>query len=553
MIILEGKSVCGGVAFGKIFMFTRTESIVKRTHVESSEVEIARFNTAKAAALKELDILYRKAINEVGESSAMIFQIHQMMLDDLDYTESIENIITDQLINAETAVAQTCDNFVQMFETMDDSYMRERSADVKDVSERLIRILSGQSTGVLMTDNPVIIAADDLAPSETVQFDKSKILAFVTERGAANSHTSILARMMNIPAVIGVNGLTTGEYADKEAIIDGFTGTVYIEPDEATVKAMQKKLEESNRQKELLLQLRGRESISADGQKIELCANIGNVLDTGLALSNDAEGIGLFRSEFLYLEASDYPSEDVQFGAYKEVLSKMVNKRVVIRTLDIGADKQVDYFKMSKEENPAMGIRAIRICLERPEIFKTQLRALYRASVFGKLAIMFPMIASEWEIKKILEIIDEVKAELDADGIAYSKNIELGCMIETPAAAIISDILAKYLDFFSIGTNDLTQYTLAADRQNPAIGDFCDTHHIAVLRLIKLVCDNAHKHNMWVGICGELGADMTLTETFLALGVDELSVTPGAILPIRKKVLETDVSTIRSGIIKSLE
>ena len=534
-------------------MFTRTESIVKRTHVESSEVEIARFNTAKAAALKELDILYRKAINEVGESSAMIFQIHQMMLDDLDYTESIENIITDQLINAETAVAQTCDNFVQMFETMDDSYMRERSADVKDVSERLIRILSGQSTGVLMTDNPVIIAADDLAPSETVQFDKSKILAFVTERGAANSHTSILARMMNIPAVIGVNGLTTGEYADKEAIVDGFTGTVYIEPDEATVKAMQKKLEESNRQKELLLQLRGRESISADGQKIELCANIGNVLDTGLALSNDAEGIGLFRSEFLYLEASDYPSEDVQFGAYKEVLSKMVNKRVVIRTLDIGADKQVDYFKMSKEENPAMGIRAIRICLERPEIFKTQLRALYRASVFGKLAIMFPMIASEWEIKKILEIIDEVKAELDADGIAYSKNIELGCMIETPAAAIISDILAKYLDFFSIGTNDLTQYTLAADRQNPAIGDFCDTHHIAVLRLIKLVCDNAHKHNMWVGICGELGADMTLTETFLALGVDELSVTPGAILPIRKKVLETDVSTIRSGIIKSLE
>lgn len=553
MVILEGKSVCGGVAFGKIFMFTRAESIVKRTHVESSEAEIARFNTAKATALKELDILYRKAINEVGESSAMIFQIHQMMLDDLDYTESIENIITDQLINAETAVAQTCDNFVQMFETMDDSYMRERSADVKDVSERLIKILSGQSTGVLMTDSPVIIAADDLAPSETVQFDKSKILAFVTERGAANSHTSILARMMNIPAVIGVKGLTTGGYADKEAIVDGFTGTVYIEPDEATVRAMKEKLEESNRQKELLQQLRGRESVSADGQKIELCANIGNVLDTGLALSNDAEGIGLFRSEFLYLEASDYPSEDVQFGAYKEVLSKMVNKRVVIRTLDIGADKQVDYFKMPKEENPAMGIRAIRICLERPEIFKTQLRALYRASVFGKLAIMFPMIASEWEIKKILEIIDEVKAELDAEGIAYSKSIELGCMIETPAAAVISDILAKYLDFFSIGTNDLTQYTLAADRQNPAIGDFCDTHHIAVLRLIKLVCDNAHKHNMWVGICGELGADMTLTETFLALGVDELSVTPGAILPIRKKVLETDVSKIRGEIIKSLE
>ena len=552
MITLTGKTVCGGVAFGKVYVFSREESTIKRHHVDNSDKEIERFEQARLQASEELGDLYTKALDEVGEENAMIFQIHQMMLEDDDYLESIKNIIADQSINAETAVAQTCDNFVQMFESMDDSYMRERSADVKDVSERVIRILSGAASGGIASDEPVIIVADDLAPSETVQFDKSKILAFVTEGGSSSSHTSILARMMNIPAIIGASGVLNKDYDGKEAIVDGFKGILYIDPDEATTARMKARAEEAEKQKELLLKLRGVKSVTKDGQKIELCANIGNVLDIGSVLSNDAEGIGLFRSEFLYLEAKNYPDEDTQFGAYKEVLSKMVNKRVIIRTLDIGADKQVDYFNMPKEENPAMGIRAIRICLQRPEIFKTQLRALYRASIFGKLAIMFPMIASEWEIIKVLEIVDEVKKELESEGIAYSKNVELGCMIETPAAAIISDILAKHLDFFSIGTNDLTQYTLAADRQNPNIGDFCDTHHKAILRLINMVVQNAHKNNTWVGICGELGADLELTETFLSIGVDELSVTPSSILPIRQKVLNTDVSLIKDQILKEI-
>ncbi|MBQ2669571.1 MAG: phosphoenolpyruvate--protein phosphotransferase [Clostridia bacterium] len=549
MITIQGKTVCAGVAFGPIFVFSREESTVKRSHVESSEDEIARFEAARAQAKDELGSLYEKAIKEVGEANAMIFEIHQMMLDDLDYIESIKNIIADQLLNAETAVAQTCDNFVAMFEAMDDAYMRERSADVKDVSERVIKILSGTGGGGINSDDPVIIVADDLAPSETVQFDKEKILAFVTEGGSSSSHTSILARMMNIPALIGAKGILLKEYDGKQAIVDGFTGTIYIDPDEETSAKMAEKLRRAEEQKKMLQQLKGVPSVTKDGQHIEICANIGNVLDIGTVLANDAEGIGLFRSEFLYLESTDYPSEDVQFGAYKEILSKMVNKRVIVRTLDIGADKQVDYFNMPKEENPAMGIRAIRICLQRPEIFKTQLRALFRASVFGKLAIMFPMIASEWEIIKVLEIVDEVKKELDSEGIAYSKNIELGCMIETPAAALISDILSKHLDFFSIGTNDLTQYTLAADRQNPDIGDVCDTHHIAILRSINMVVRNAHKNGTWVGICGELGADLELTETFLAIGVDELSVTPSAVLPIRKKVLETDVSQIKDKVL----
>ena len=549
MITITGKPVCSGVAFGPVFVFSREESTIKRHHIESSDDEIARFESARQQTISELAMLYDKALAEVGEANAMIFQIHQMMLDDLDYIESIKNIITDQLINTETAVAQTCDNFVQMFRAMDDPYMRERSADVKDVSERLIKILSGKDKDGLVTDEPVIIISDDLAPSETVQFDKSKILAFVTEGGSTNSHTSILARMMNIPAMIGAKGVLPADANGKNAIVDGFTGTIYIDPDEATINEMTKKKEEIDKQNKLLQQLKGRESVTKDGQKIELCANIGSVLDVGNVLKNDAEGIGLFRSEFLYLESNDYPSEDVQFAAYKDVLSKMVNKRVIVRTLDIGADKQVDYFNMPKEENPAMGIRAIRICLQRPDIFKTQLRALYRASVFGKLAIMFPMIASEWEIVKILEIIDEVKAELDSEGIAYSKNVELGCMIETPAAAVISDILSKHLDFFSIGTKDLTQYTLAADRQNPDIGKFCDTHHVAILRLINMIVQNAHKNDTWVGICGELGADLELTEAFLAIGVDELSVTPSAILPIRKKVIETNVSEIKESVL----
>ncbi len=549
MLTISGKSVCGGIAFGPIFVFSREESTIKRYHVESSDDEIARFEAAKDKAVEELGILYDKAIAEVGEANAMIFQIHQMMLEDLDYIESIKNIITDQLINAETAVGQTCDNFVQMFKAMDDPYMRERSADVKDVSERLIKILSGADKGAVMSDGPAIIVADDLAPSETVQFDKDKILAFVTEGGSTSSHTSILARMMNIPAIIGAKGVLSSEYNGKEAIIDGFTGTLYIDPDEETAAEMTRRGKEADERQKLLMRLRGCKSVTKDGKKIELCANIGNVLDIGTVLKNDAEGIGLFRSEFLYLESKDYPSEDVQFGAYKEVLSKMVNKRVIIRTLDIGADKQVDYFNMPKEENPAMGIRAIRICLQRPDIFRTQLRALYRASVFGSLAIMFPMIASEWEAVKILEIVEEIKRELDSEDIAYSKSIELGCMIETPAAAVISDILAKHFDFFSIGTNDLTQYTLAADRQNSDIGPFCDTHHTAIFRLINMVVRNAHENGAWVGICGELGADTELTEVFLAIGVDELSVTPSAVLPIRKKVIETDVSAIREEVL----
>ncbi|MCC8161065.1 MAG: phosphoenolpyruvate--protein phosphotransferase [Oscillospiraceae bacterium] len=549
MITVSGKSVCNGVAFGPVFVFSREESTIKRRHIESSDDEIARFESAREKAIDELGTLYNKAIAEVGEANAMIFQIHQMMLEDLDYIESIKNIITDQLINAETAVGQTCDNFVQMFRAMDDAYMRERSADVKDVSERLIKILSGRDKGAIVSDEPVIIIADDLAPSETVQFDKSKILAFVTEGGSTSSHTSILARMMNIPAVIGAKGVLNSDFNGKNAIADGYTGTLYIDPDEETIKKMTAKKQEIEKQNELLQQLKGQKSVTRDGRHIELCANIGNVHDIGTVLKNDAEGIGLFRSEFLYLENKDYPSEDAQFAAYKEVLSKMVNKRVIIRTLDIGADKQVDYFRMPKEENPAMGIRAIRICLQRPDIFKTQLRALYRASVYGKMAIMFPMITSEWEILKILEIIEDVKKELESEGIAYSKNIELGCMIETPAAAVTSDILAKHLDFFSVGTNDLTQYTLAADRQNPDIGPFCDTHHTAILRLINTVVQNAHKNGAWVGICGELGADLELTELFLAMGIDELSVTPSAILPIRKKIVETDVSQIKDKVL----
>ena len=552
MITLRGKTVCAGIAFGKIYIYSRTESKIVRRHVESIDSELERFEAAKQQAYDELGELYEKALSEVGEENAMIFQIHQMMIEDDDYLESIKNIIADQSLNAETAVAQTCDSFADMFASMDDSYMKARATDVRDVSERIIRILSGASKKAISADEPVIIVADDLAPSETVQFDKSAILAFVTEGGSASSHTSILARMMNIPALIGTSNALNEEYHGKDAIVDGFNGVVYIEPDEETTSAMRARAEEVKKQREMLLKLRGVKSVTKDGQKIELCANIGNVSDISAVHNNDAEGIGLFRSEFVYLESNDYPSEDVQFGVYKEVLSKMAGKRVIIRTLDIGADKQVDYFNMPKEENPAMGIRAIRICLQRPEIFKTQLRALYRASTFGKLAIMFPMIASEWEVVKILEIVDEVKAELEAEGIVYSKNIELGCMIETPAAAVISDILAKYLDFFSIGTNDLTQYTLAADRQNPEIGPFCDTHHRAILRLINMVVKNAHANNTWVGICGELGADMELTETFLSIGVDELSVTPSAILPIRQKVLDTDVSSIREKIISEL-
>lgn len=549
MITVSGRSVCSGVSFGPVFVFSREESTIKRHHIESSDDEIARFEAARRQAIDELGTLYRKAINEVGEANAMIFQIHQMMLEDLDYIEAIKNIITDQLINAETAVGQTCDNFVQMFRAMDDSYMRERSADVKDVSERLIKILSGRDNGAIISDKPVIVVADDLVPSETVQFDKSKILAFVTESGATNSHTSILARMMNIPAVIGAKGVLNKDFHGKQAIIDGSEGILYIDPDEATVKKMTEKKKDIENKTKALECFKGLKSVTKDGYQIELCANITNTLDIESVIKNDAEGIGLFRSEFLYLENVNYPSEETQFGAYKEVLSRMKGKRVVIRTLDIGADKNAAYFHMPQEENPALGIRAVRICLRQKDVFKTQLRALYRASVFGKLAIMFPMIASEWEVLKILEIIDEVKKELTAEKVEFSDNIELGCMIETPSAAVISDILSKHLDFFSIGTNDLTQYTLAADRQNPDIGEFYDIRHISVFRLIDTVIKNAHKNNTWVGICGEASSDEELIELFLAMGIDELSVTPSAVLSVRKKITETSVSEIKDNVL----
>ena len=545
----RGKSVYRGLTIGPIAVLKKNDVQVKREKIEDAKQEIERVKQAVTDSQAQLQHLYDKAVKEVGEASAAIFEVHQMMLEDEDYQDAIQNMIQTELVNAEYAVAVTGDNFAEIFASMDDEYMQARSADVKDISNRLVQNLRGDVSVDLSEMEPSIIVADDLSPSETVQMDKEKILGFVTVHGSTNSHTAILARMMNIPAMIGAKGVLSADANGKNAIVDGFTGTIYIDPDEATINEMTKKKEEIDKQNKLLQQLKGRESVTKDGQKIELCANIGSVLDVGNVLKNDAEGIGLFRSEFLYLESNDYPSEDVQFAAYKDVLSKMVNKRVIVRTLDIGADKQVDYFNMPKEENPAMGIRAIRICLQRPDIFKTQLRALYRASVFGKLAIMFPMIASEWEIVKILEIIDEVKAELDSEGIAYSKNVELGCMIETPAAAVISDILSKHLDFFSIGTNDLTQYTLAADRQNPDIGKFCDTHHVAILRLINMIVQNAHKNGTWVGICGELGADLELTEAFLAIGVDELSVTPSAILPIRKKVIETNVSEIKESVL----
>lgn len=552
MITCSGQPVCSGIAFGKLYLYMRSESRIKRYHIENSDQEIERFEQAREKAIGQLGDLYEKALGEVGEANAMIFQIHQMMLEDQDYIESIKNTITDQMINAEIAVGQTCDNFVQMFQAMDDPYMRERSADVKDVSERVLAILSNTSTGGIQSEEPVIIVADDLAPSETVQFDKSKILAFITQYGSSNSHTSILARMMNIPAMIGAEGVLNPEYNGKEAIIDGFTGTLYIEPDAPTRSAMEQKYQEQVKRRKLLESLKGHKSITKDGQEIDLYANIGNPSDIGAVLSNDAQGIGLFRSEFLYLENTDYPSEDEQFSAYKKVVQQVGGKRVIIRTLDIGADKQADYFQLPQEENPAMGLRAIRICLKQPSIFKTQLRALLRASAFGKLAIMFPMITSVWEVKQAKALVEEAKKELDAEGITYSKSIELGIMIETPAAAVISDLLAKEVDFFSIGTNDLTQYTLAVDRQNPSITDFCDIHHKSILRLIHLVTQNAHKNNTWVGICGELGADLELTETFLAIGVDELSVTPSAILPLRKKVIDTDVSLIREKILNDI-
>lgn len=540
MITLEGKSVFGGVAIGKIQFYKRNEITIKRTRVEDVEAEVERFQNAKAKTLELLKGLYEKALEDVGEANAMIFEAHQLMLEDPDYVESIENIIRTQDVNAEYAIGATADNFAAIFEAMNDAYMQGRAADVRDVSERLLQALSSQNETVMVMDEPVIIAADDLVPSETVQLDKEKVLSFVTMHGSANSHTAILARTMNIPAVIGLGEALKEEYDGKIAIVDGVDGKVYIDPDEETMTSMQKKQKKDQEQKELLNQLKGKENVTKSGQKVNVYANIGNLADVGAVLKNDAGGIGLFRSEFLYLESDTYPTEEQQFAVYKKVAETMAGKKVIIRTLDIGADKQVDYFKLDKEDNPALGYRAIRICLTRPEIFKTQLRALYRASAYGQISIMFPMIISVAEVKKIKEIVEEVKAELRTEGAAFREDVELGIMIETPAAVMVSRELAKEVDFFSVGTNDLTQYTLAIDRQNQKLEDFYDSHHPAVLAMIRMAAESAHAEGKWIGICGELGADVTLTETFLKMGIDELSVAPGMVLKVRQKIREAE-------------
>lgn len=536
----RGKSVFGGIAIGKICVYRKGEQQVKRVKTEDTEGEMQRYTQAKEEAVRQLKTLYEKAVKEVGEANAAIFEIHQMMLEDDDYNESVENIIRTQKVNAEYAVAATSDNFSQMFTSMEDDYMRERAADVKDISERILAVLGGGAKSTVNTEEPVIILADDLAPSETVQLDKDKVLSFVTVHGSVNSHTAILARTMGIPALIGTQIPLDAQVDGKLAVVDGSNGAVYVDPDPEILSEMQRRRQEEEEKKELLQQLKGKENITLDGKKVMLYANIGNIKDLATVIQNDAGGIGLFRSEFIYLEKEEYPTEEEQFKIYKIVAETMAGKRVIIRTLDIGADKKCSYFEMDEEENPALGYRAIRICLTRPEIFKTQLRALFRAAVYGNLAVMYPMITSLWEIKRIKEIAEEVKAELKEQNMEF-RMPEQGIMIETPAAVMVSADLAKEVDFFSIGTNDLTQYTLAVDRQNPKLDEFYAPHHPAVLSMIRMTVENAHRAGIWAGICGELGADLSLTKEFLAMGVDELSVSPGRILPIRKIVLETDV------------
>lgn len=539
----QGKSVYGAIAVGRISIFKRQDVQVKRIKVEDINVEIARLEAAKENAIAQLQEIYEKALREVGEANAQIFEIHMMMVEDDDYNEAIIEMIHGQNVNAEYAVAVTADNFAEMFSSMDDSYMQARAADVRDISNRIIACMSDVGCDNSVSDEKVIICADDLAPSETVSLDKDKVLAFVTAHGSSNSHTAILARNMNIPAIIGVGEQFLGQIKDGDmAIADGFAGQFIWDPDEETLAAAKQKLEAESEKKVLLQKLKGKENITLDGTRINIYANIGSVDNIGAVLLNDAGGIGLFRSEFLYLENNDYPTEEEQFKVYKRALESMATKKVIIRTLDIGADKQADYFKLDKEENPALGLRAIRLCLSRPEIFKVQLRALYRASVYGKLGIMFPMITSVSELEEILAICEQVKKELTADNIEYADSIELGIMIETPAAAIISDKLAAMVDFFSVGTNDLTQYTLACDRQNPHIERFCDPHHEAILRLIEMSAQNAHKYGAWIGICGELAADTTLTETFLRMGIDELSVSPSFVLKVRDAVRKIDLT-----------
>ena len=546
MQVYNGKSVFGGIAIGKISVYQKKEQQVKRVKVENPDQEMARYEKAKAEGIRQLQGLYDKALKEVGEANAAIFEVHQMMMEDDGYNESVENIVRSQGVNAEYAVATTGDNYAQMFSAMDDDYMRERAADVRDISERLLTILNGEDTGSVDADEPKIIVAEDLAPSETVQLDKDKVLSFVTVKGSLNSHTAILARTMAIPALVNTSMTLDSVMDGKLGIVDGASGTFYVDPDEKTLEEMKKRQEEDLSRKQLLQTLKGKDNVTLDGQKVMLYANIGNIKDLATVIQNDAGGIGLFRSEFIYLEKEDFPTEEEQFQIYRQVAQTMAGKRVIIRTLDIGADKQCDYFHMEHEENPALGCRAIRICLTRPEIFKTQLRALFRASVFGRIAIMYPMITSVQEIRQIKKIVEEVKQELTSQGVEFG-NPEQGIMIETPAAAIISDNLAKEVDFFSIGTNDLSQYTMAIDRQNPQLDPFFDPHHPAVLRMISMVVENAQKAGIWAGICGELGADQSLTKEFLAMGVDELSVSPGSILPLRKIILETNVGEYKAG------
>ncbi len=540
MITIQGKGVSTGVGIGPLYFFQRQTSEIPRYTVADTDAEWHRFKGAQTGAIEQLGDLAEKARAEAGDEAAMLFETHQMMVEDLDYEEAIEQRITEEKLNAEAAIADTAEQFAAMFEAMDDTYMQARAADVKDVSRRLLDILAGNVAGGIASDEPVVLAADDLAPSETVQLDKSKILGFITAGGSGSSHTAILARTMGIPAIVGVGGALKPEYAGRQVILDGATGNVVIDPDDMTLDKLMKKREEQLRLQRLLETLKGQPNVTKDGKSIRIYCNIGSPEDVHAVQVNDGGGIGLFRSEFLYLNCEDYPTEDQQFQAYKQVLADMDGKEVIIRTLDIGADKQIGYFNLPQEENPAMGMRALRICLTRPEVFRTQLRALYRASAFGKLRIMFPMVTNVWEVREAKRMCEEVKRDLKQEGIPYGEDVEIGIMIETPAAVILSDRLAKEVDFFSVGTNDLTQYTLACDRQNNDLGRFFDPHHPAVLRMLKMVADNAHKNGIWVGICGELGADLTLTETFLAIGIDELSVSPRAVLPLRNAVRMTD-------------
>ena len=553
MITIQGKGVSSGIGMGPLYFYRRAKAEIKRYTVDDRQTEWLRFKGAQSVAMDQLGDLAEKAREEAGDEAAMLFETHQMMAEDLDYEEAIQALITEDGLNAEAAVCDTAEQFAAMFEAMDDEYMKGRAADVKDVSSRIISILCSVVQGCIDSDVPVLLASDDLAPSETIQLDKSKILGFITSFGSSSSHTAILARTMGIPAIVGLGDQLDPIYEGRQVVVDGATGAVIIDPTEAVFADFVAKREEQMQQRAMLETLKGQENVTKDGQKVRVYCNIGSPEDVDAIKVNDGSGIGLFRSEFLYLNSSTYPTEEEQFEAYKAVLTGMGDKEVIIRTCDIGADKQIDYFELPKEENPAMGMRALRISLSRPGFFRTQLRALYRASAYGNLGIMFPMVTSVWEVRETKKLIESVKKELQEEGIPYSEHVEIGVMIETPAAAIISDRLAKEVDFFSCGTNDLTQYTLACDRQNNDLGRFYDPHHLSVVRLLKMVVENAHRNGIWVGICGELGADLDMTETFLAIGVDELSVTPRAVLPLRNKIRSLDMGSVREQILAEIE